>query len=126
MGSLEPYLIVSCLVAGSTRFETSKSTYLHYITIMLAEKDYLTSVGCGNLLDFGRAVGCNRYMKPMSFGTTLRLVGDKLMDITNCPCEDLKCQNCCEHAEFDHNICLDCEKEFDVLPGHDEDYGQDR
>jgi hypothetical protein len=41
-------------------------------------------------------------------------------------CDEDGCTECCEHAEFDHNICLDCGKEFDVLPGYDEDYGQER
>jgi hypothetical protein len=40
-------------------------------------------------------------------------------------CEDSKCQDCCEHWEVEHCMCLDCEKEFDVPPGYDEDYGQE-
>lgn len=41
-------------------------------------------------------------------------------------CTDEQCQECCEHFEFDHNICLDCGMEFDILPGQDEDYGEER
>jgi len=41
-------------------------------------------------------------------------------------CGEEGCQICCAHQEFDHNICLDCGKEFDVLPGYDEGYGEDR
>jgi hypothetical protein len=63
------------------------------------------------------------FMKPVSFGTTLRLIGDKLVDITNCPCENPKCQDCCEHWEVDHFICMDCEKEMD--PGEAIDRAMD-
>lgn len=47
-----------------------------------------------------------------------------------CPgCEEEKCQDCCEHNEHDHFICLDCGKELD--PGEFIDaaelaYGGDR
>jgi hypothetical protein len=44
------------------------------------------------------------------------------------PCEESGCQECCEHDEFDHGICLDCGYEKD--PGEDidraMDYGEDR
>jgi hypothetical protein len=51
--------------------------------------------------------------------------GNECVDLSDY-CEEEKCQACCPHNEFDHNICLDCEREFDVLPGYDEDYGQER
>lgn len=50
---------------------------------------------------------------------------DELHDL-DLDCEQENCSVCCQHAEFDHNICLDCGTEFDVLPGYDEDYGSER
>lgn len=41
-------------------------------------------------------------------------------------CEENSCQECCEHDEHDHFICLNCEKELDPSSFGDEDYGQDR
>lgn len=29
------------------------------------------------------------------------------------PCEDMTCQECCEHNEHDHYICMDCGAELD-------------
>jgi hypothetical protein len=31
------------------------------------------------------------------------------------PCEEQGCQECCQHYDRDHGICMDCE--------HEEDYG---
>ena len=36
------------------------------------------------------------------------------------------CQECCEHNEQDHYICLDCDYEGEPSDWYDEDYGQDR
>jgi len=30
-----------------------------------------------------------------------------------CECQNEGCQECCEHHELDHSICLDCGKELD-------------
>jgi hypothetical protein len=38
-------------------------------------------------------------------------------------CEEEKCQDCCEHNEVDHFICMDCEKEMD--PGEAIDRAMD-
>ena len=38
-------------------------------------------------------------------------------------CEDSKCQDCCEHWEVEHYMCLDCEKEMD--PGEAIDRAMD-
>ena len=24
------------------------------------------------------------------------------------PCEEVECQSCCQHEDFDHDMCLDC------------------
>lgn len=52
---------------------------------------------------------------------------DKAHEELGC-CEDRTCQECCEHNEFDHYICLDCGYEKD--PGEDIDnaidYFEDR
>jgi hypothetical protein len=38
-------------------------------------------------------------------------------------CANESCQECCEHNEFDHYICLDCGYEKD--PGEDIDAAMD-
>ena len=40
------------------------------------------------------------------------------------PCEDIDCQECCEHSEHDHFICMDCGLELD--PGTFIDWAMDR
>lgn len=30
-----------------------------------------------------------------------------------CECENEGCQECCEHHDLDHYICIDCGKELD-------------
>jgi hypothetical protein len=44
------------------------------------------------------------------------------------PCDEPGCAICCEHDEFDHDQCIDCEYERD--PGesidHAMDYFEDR
>lgn len=40
-----------------------------------------------------------------------------------CPCEDVTCQKCCTHEEFDHYVCMDCGYEKD--PGEDIDRATD-
>lgn len=51
----------------------------------------------------------------------------------HCPvCEDAGelngevCQQCCEHDEHDHFICLNCGHEGEASDYYDEDYGADR
>jgi hypothetical protein len=39
-------------------------------------------------------------------------------------CDDMSCQTCCPHDEFDHYMCLDCGYEKD--PGEDIDAAMDR
>ena len=43
-------------------------------------------------------------------------------------CERQECQECCEHNEFDHDICLDCGYERDPGAAIDAamDYMEDR
>jgi hypothetical protein len=43
-------------------------------------------------------------------------------------CDSLECQECCEHNECDHYICLDCGKELDpgVFIDKVMDYREDR
>jgi hypothetical protein len=43
-------------------------------------------------------------------------------------CDSLECQECCEHNECDHYICLDCGKELDpgVFIDKVMDYSEDR
>lgn len=32
------------------------------------------------------------------------------------PCDDVKCQECCQHDEHDQGICMDCELDItDIL-----------
>lgn len=45
----------------------------------------------------------------------IRLVRGKLSDLAHEagePCENEKCQECCEHNEHDHGVCMDCEKDI--------------
>lgn len=44
-----------------------------------------------------------------------RRAADEAHD-ANQQCGDEKCQECCEHDEHDHFICMYCDKELD--PGH--------
>lgn len=36
------------------------------------------------------------------------------------------CQECCEHAEHDHFICMDCGLKREASDYYDEDYGLGR
>lgn len=42
-------------------------------------------------------------------------------------CEDIKCQECCQHDETDHDICMYCGKELDpgVAIDRAHDYNRD-
>lgn len=41
-------------------------------------------------------------------------------------CDECECQECCEHYEHDHYICLDCGKELDPYTFIDaSEYGLD-
>jgi len=44
---------------------------------------------------------------------------------TNQPCDNESCQECCEHDEHDHFVCLDCGKQGEVSDYGDEDYYKD-
>lgn len=47
--------------------------------------------------------------------TGARLIREKLAALAHEsgePCENEKCQECCEHNEHDHGVCMDCEKDI--------------
>jgi hypothetical protein len=58
---------------------------------------------------------------------TIRCESGNIVD-TDGFCDVHGCPSCCEHWEWDHDICMDCGKERDVGAEIDRamDYGEDR
>lgn len=38
-------------------------------------------------------------------------------------CEEIECQDCCQHGEWDHDMCLDCG--YERCPGAEIDRAMD-
>ncbi len=44
---------------------------------------------------------------------------------TKDPCKNENCQECCEHPEHDHYVCLYCGRQGDISDYGEEDYYKD-